>query len=74
MKYTCGPVTGPPARTPAPPRVVAEAHHERLADGLEVGLVPAGSVERQDGGDVETRGVLERGEAGDASASPPVRA
>ena len=33
----------------------AEGHHERLADGLEVGLVPHGSVERQDRGDVETR-------------------
>ena len=48
----------------------AEGHHERLADGLEVGLVPHGSVERQDRGDVETRGVLKRGEAGDRFGQP----
>ena len=54
----------------------AEGRHERLADGLEVGLVPHGSVERQDRGDVETRGVLKRGEAGDGfgqATGPGVR-
>ena len=55
---------GPGARTAGAedPRLLvssAEDHHERLADGLEVGLVPHSSVERQDRGDVETRGAPE---------------
>ena len=58
-----------PGRGPAGaehPRLLvpaAEAHHERLADGLEVGvLVAHGAVEGEDGGDVEAGGVLEVGQ------------